>query len=482
MHRAGRPWVRKALSHPMGTFVRMASGAAAQSEYVVVTDVDSLIPSSATDGLALMQAGIGRLFLTDIDTHHLQTALEMITEFEVVSRQVDAFKAEVLASIDRTGVHALDGHRTAKAMVAHNAQLSNAEVERRRKAARVLDALPLLRERYLGGWISSSMVDKLGRLYSNRRIRDLMVDADAWFVEHAENDTYELFDLVVSQWAELADQDGAESKDKRHERDRNHVMVQDADGKWHWDGSAAAYDGAKMNDVFVAFERIEFDIDWQWVLDTHGDDANASLMPRTAAQRRADAFAKVHEYAAKALKAETGHEITTDVTIDGETFEREARRLMGEDPDDSMGPVDPTRDDFVCATMTGSRVPSRRAVAEALLGYLRRNVIGADSVTIDLGRRRLFTGYARLAAQLSASECYWPGCHVNVSACQIDHLTPHSTRDGPGGPDPGGGLTNPHNGAPCCGHHNRHKERGYTVTRLADGTIEIRRPDGTILN
>lgn len=196
-------------------------------------------------------------------------------------------------------------------------------------------------------------------------------------------------------------------------------------------------------------------------------------MPRTAAQRRADAFAKVHQYAARALKAETGHEITTDVVIDDETFEREVCKLGHERVDAD----DPTRDDYTCATLTGHRLPAKTAVSRALLGHLRRNVIGADSVTIDLGRRRMFTGYARLAAQLSANECYWPGCHVNVSRCQIDHLTPYTeTRD-----RGGGGETNPHNAGPACGKHNRHKERGYTVTRQADGTIHIQRPNGTIL-
>jgi len=87
----------------------------------------------------------------------------------------------------------------------------------------------------------------------------------------------------------------------------------------------------------------------------------------------------------------------------------------------------------------------------------------------------LYTGYARLAAQLNAHECYWPGYHVNVSNCQIDHLTPHAD-------DRGGGCTTPHNAGVACGKHNRHKERGYTVTRLPDGTIQIRRPDHTILH
>ena len=436
------------------------------------------LPRDAVDALALIQAGVAKLNHSNVDTYVNAEALALIASVEDVGRQVDAAKAKVVASIDRTGVYAIDGHRNAKPMVANTAKLSGAEVKARANMARVLDVLPTVARHYFDGEISTCMVRRLGRAYANPRIRDLMEDADEWFARHALKDNYEFFDIVVSQWVELADQDGAEQRDKRHDRARNHTMVQDEDGQWLWKGSSSAYDGAITKDIFDAFEKIEFDIDWQWAVDNHGPDANKLHMPRTAAQRRADAYAKVHVYAARALQDETGHTITTDIVIDDETFERHAAELAGED----VGQDDPCRADYTCATLTGHRLHARTAVARALLGYLRRNVVGADGVTTDLGRRRLFTGYARLAAQLSASECYWPGCHVNVSQCQVDHLRPHSNRDGPGGPDPGGGLTSPHNGAPCCGKHNRHKERGYTVTRREDGTIHIQRPDGSTLD
>ena len=312
----------------------------------VGTTADTLLGRDAFDGLALVQAGLAKLLHVDVDTHHLHTALELIDSVESMSRQLDAVQNKVFESIDRTGVHSVDGHRTAKTMIAHAGKLSGPKADARR--------------------------------------------------------------------------------------------------------------------------------------ETHGDDACPDLMPRTAAQRRADAYAKVHVYAARALEAEGGPTIITNVVIDDETFERETTKLLGE----SVEPDDPQREDFTCHTLSGSTLPPRTAVAHALLGDLRRCVIGADSVTIDLGRRRLFTGYARLAAQLQSDECYWPGCHVKVNRCQIDHLTPHSDR----GRDPttqrdrGGGATNPHNGGAACGTHNRHKERGYTVTRLADGNIQIRRPDGTILS
>ncbi len=49
-------------------------------------------------------------------------------------------------------------------------------------------------------------------------------------------------------------------------------------------------------------------------------------------------------------------------------------------------------------------------MAATLVGQVRRVVMGADSVVIDQGRsQRLFTGSARLAVQLSSSECVADG-------------------------------------------------------------------------
>lgn len=446
------------------------------------SEVATLLTNPLFASVNLVQIGLTKLLDPDVDfeTHELHVALELIETVEALGRQMDAVKLKLFDSIDATGVHAVDGHRTARTMVAHTGKLSSAEAGSRRKTTRMLRAMPTVAAAYRAGLISTCQADRLGRVYSNPRVRELMVDADPWFAQHALDDTYEFFDLVVSQWEKLADEDGAEQRDARHERARDHRMTQNVEtGEWSWSGTCAAVDGAITNDIFEAFEQIEFDIDWQWTLDTYGDDACPALMPRTAAQRRADAYAKIHLCAAKGLAVEGGPEIVTDMVIDDETFERETRKLLGDDVD----PPDPLREDFASRTLTGAVLPPNRAVAHALLGDLRRVVVGSDSVTIELGRRRTYTGYARLAVQLNADRCYWPGCNVPVSRCQIDHLTPHSERgrDPTTGLDRGGGRTDPHNGGPLCGTHNRHKEYGYTVTRRSDGTIHIMRPDGTTL-
>ena len=110
------------------------------------------------------------------------------------------------------------------------------------------------------------------------------------------------------------------------------------------------------------------------------------------------------------------------------------------------------------------------------MGHLRRVVINAAGVVIDKSRKqRFFTGTTRLAVQLADNECLWPGCHVPVSACQIDHTIGWSPNLGRAG----GGQTNPDNGGPTCGRHNRLKETGYTAWRDPTGTWHTNRPDGT---
>lgn len=91
-----------------------------------------------------------------------------------------------------------------------------------------------------------------------------------------------------------------------------------------------------------------------------------------------------------------------------------------------------------------------------------------------LGRSRRLASAAQRTAVLAADPagggCYWPGCHQPAHRCQIDHLTGWEQ----------GGATDVANLGAICGHHNRLKHRGgYRAARAPDGTITVRRPDGS---
>ncbi|NND04130.1 MAG: DUF222 domain-containing protein, partial [Acidimicrobiia bacterium] len=197
------------------------------ADFVVGTASETLLDRDAFDALVLIQAGVAKLRNADLDTRDVHTALELIESVESVGRQLDAAQNHMLESIDRSGVHAVDGHRSAHTMVAHVAKLSSVEAKTRRRMMRALAVLPTVRRLFDDGLISTCMANRLGKTYANPRIRHLTIDADGWFAERALASTYEMFDVVVSEWERLADEDGAERKDKRHDDARNHYMDQD---------------------------------------------------------------------------------------------------------------------------------------------------------------------------------------------------------------------------------------------------------------
>jgi len=112
-----------------------------------------------------------------------------------------------------------------------------------------------------------------------------------------------------------------------------------------------------------------------------------------------------------------------------------------------------------------------KAVAVHGVGNVTKDML-ERSVTIDHSRTvRLFAGPAANAVRATQTRCYWPGCEIPISNCQIDHLKP----------DRSGGTTDPANGGGACGKHNRYKETGYTVHRKPDGTWNVIRPDGQLV-
>jgi hypothetical protein len=109
----------------------------------------------------------------------------------------------------------------------------------------------------------------------------------------------------------------------------------------------------------------------------------------------------------------------------------------------------------------------------ALAGHIRRAVLGADNLPINLGRKvRVFTGPARDAAKLLAVQCDHLGCGLPAELCQVDHSVGWSE----------GGPTDQINAGVECGGHNREKHRKRWQTRRdVHGRIHTIRADGTIM-
>jgi hypothetical protein len=126
-----------------------------------------------------------------------------------------------------------------------------------------------------------------------------------------------------------------------------------------------------------------------------------------------------------------------------------------------------------CETATGQVLHPHTVLRAALAGHIRRVVLGADNLPINLGRKaRVFTGPAREAAKLLAVQCDHLGCGLPAELCQVDHSVEWHE----------GGRTDQDNASPRCGGHNHEKYRKRWRTRRdTDGRIHTIRADGTIM-
>ena len=433
---------------------------------------------AGSEAIDALSAALDTVLSSGLDPADAAEARDLIARLETQGRRLRAAQVELLDTISRRGLHRPDGHASAKVMVRHVANLSTAEASRRAASAKALRDLPTVAAAFAAGRIGACQVERIARTHANPRIRTEVVANDDALATHAEAQTYTAFHQMVSDWERLVDQDGARDRNQRAHDNRDAKIIQDYDGTWTITASCGSLQGAEAEAIFKAYLKAEVLADWDKARAEHGDAATAADLPRTDAQRRYDALFEIFQRAAAHhASSDGGSQIVTDIVIDQTTYEHLAHQLTHTDhgvsspqtPDPARSPF-PARG-FRCSTLDGNPIEPTEAVAHSLLGHIRRVIIGSDSVVIDLGRRRrLFTGPAALAVKLSATECYWPGCHVPVTDCQTDHLDPWSTHKG---------RTNPRNGGPACGRHNRLKTHGYRAWRDPTGTWHTHRPDGT---
>jgi hypothetical protein len=206
-----------------------------------------------------------------------------------------------------------------------------------------------------------------------------------------------------------------------------------------------------MREVLEHFAQAEWHNDWDAGVAEWGDGMRPALMARTDAQRRFDALLAVFNAAAGSTAS--GGAITVNLVVDQATYEHHLQRTLGGSPE----PLPPsTAANRRCEDHRGTVIDPRAVVAASLVGHVRRMVLDAAGVVVDMGRRqRLFTGALREAVLLSSRRCLWPGCNRAAQHCDADHLTPASQQ----------GTTDTHNGGPNCSLHNG-SEVGWRTQHL----------------
>ena len=411
-----------------------------------------------------VKAALRVLINGEFDIVDASDAAERFEVFEDIRRLADVAVVKLVDEVQRSYVFADHGHASAKVMGAYVAKLSGGEAAGRDKTRRMLAGCSEIADAFFATDIGVDQIRLLGRVFANRRVRLAFIDQQGWFVAKANKLSFKKFERAVGDWVALNDADGTEPDDLAHQN-RDGALIQDYFTKgWNLRANGPSLPGAAMREIWDAYIEAEFHKDHESAKAQFGADVATDQLARTDAQRRFDALAQIFADAANNPATSTATKIVHNIVWDAQTYEEMVARMAGATPK----PFD--IDKFRCATIDGWRIDPTAAFVDSLINSVRRVIIDAKSVTIDMGQARFFTGLARLAGQISHDECQWIGCHIPISKCQADHIIAHS-RAGP---------TNPNNNAAFCRRHNRLKEAGYTVWRNQQtGQIHITTPTGT---
>lgn len=399
-------------------------------------------------------------------------AANMLAACERVQRSVEATTAQVVSAAEAAGLERVDGHRSISGFIEASTRVSSTTAYHRMRTAELLASFPQLERLLSAGVIGIDQIRELGRLRSNRRITDAdFSEVLGRLIDHATGGDYRSFRAAVGDWERATDVEGTRRSDDEVHEGRD-VRLRTVGNTVFGEAQFGTAQGAQIRAVFDKFVEAEYQADWEEAKRRYGDAASVALLARTPAQRRADAFhAMVMAAASAPLNGKTVEPVV-NIIVDQYTFETQLAELTGTEPPPAPFPTAPAA---TCRLDDGTPIDPRDAVMASVIGKVRRVVIGADGVIINLGRkRRCFTGSSRVAAMLQAGldtrgRCAWSGCHSKH--LQADHVAEWVADDG---------RTDIANVAPPCGFHNRWKSTGrYTARRDADGHWHTYRPDGS---
>jgi hypothetical protein len=392
-------------------------------------------------------------------------------ELEGRRREVEAETAVVLAELDRRKSYRADGHATMWGLLRCSVGWSDRECRERMRLAHLVDAFPDAGETLYDAQASVANLSEIARAHANPRCGDQIGSAIGNLLNEACRAEYDDLRTKVRTWERTADMDGAHRDLEANHANRNaHVVV------WDGVGHAAAQwgeiDGFANREIFDQFVQAEWEFDWAVTLERYGDDASKLLMPRTDAQRRADAMTKIFERAASAPPGSRAPEPVVNVHVDHHTYTdilTEAA-LLPERAVDPFEARDVLPTERRCETASGDPVDPYSVLQHLIEGYVRFVILDDEGVPIRWGRRRrFFTGPVREAVLAMTTRCTHPGCRRPARRSEVDHATDWSK----------GGVTNPSNGGPRCRKHNLIKNHGFTVWRDPRGRWHTYRPDGS---
>ncbi len=346
---------------------------------------------------------------------------------EQLHSRLEALMAVTYAAFESSPEWGADGSRSAAMWLATNSRAPRQQVRSLIALGRAVRSMPQTEAAWRAGEITTAAVHVLVPLYQGPT-RQAFERDEQLLVDHARTLVYKDFRRVVDYWRQHHDPDGAEAEAAAAHEDRHLSLSQSYAGVWFADAMLDPISGAVVANELGRLEDELFEAEWTEARARLGRDPRLTDLPRTRAQRRADALVEMAVRSASTPAGAQRPRPLVTVLVDFET-------LAGR----------------VCELANGTVL-----APGSLLGHLEKadieRALSRSAKRVEVGTRaRLFTGATRRAIEIRDRRCRHPYCDRPVQECQVDHIVDFAR----------GGPTTQANGRLLCGYHNRLRLRQF---------------------
>src|SRR3984957_9245077 len=346
---------------------------------------------------------------------------ESVERLYRIAARLDSVLTEATAAFEVGEEWAAEGAKTASAWIASRCRVPRSAAKRRVRLGRTLRHLPECARAWRDGDIG---VDAAQAIASARRHRTeaSMSRDESMLVAQAAGMGFEDFYRALAYWKQLADPDGADAAEEDRKASRNVYLETSLGGMWLGQMTLDPVSGSIVANELNRLEHKLFEADCAQAKERLGKTARIDELPRTSAQRRADALVEMATRSRTAPADGIRPAPLFSVFVGYETLHGRILELEN-----------------------GTVLPPSSLEPWMDSAYFERAIFTLGSRVDVSARARLFTGGTRRAIELRDRMCTHPHCYEPAESCQVDHIETYAD----------GGLTTQENGRLLCGFHNR---------------------------
>jgi hypothetical protein len=348
--------------------------------------------------------------------------VDLVGQLHRLQAVVDAAAADFATS----GEWAVDGARSPATWVAERCRIPKAAAKRSVGLGKAADDLQVATDAWMAGDIGPAHMAALAA-YLRPGTREALLRDEPMLVGHARTLGYAAFRQALAYWEQHVDPDGCEEHAEARRARRDVHLSTSFEGMCLGTITLDAVGGAIVMGELRRIEQALFEADWADARErAGGEDEVVCYLPRTPAQRRADALVEMATRSSSVPPGARRPAPLLTVLVDY-----------------------PTLSGRVCELADGTVLTPGELLPWITQADVERAVFGPDR-RVEVGEStRFFRGATRRAIEVRDRTCSHPLCDIAATWCEIDHIVPWEA----------GGRTTQQNGRLLCRFHHRMRQR-----------------------